>query len=190
MTVRPLLLLAAAVLPLSAHAHGLADPRVIVLVLAPEKIELRVNEVTPVEDSVVLRGRFDGDRNGTLDDSERSDLETFLALRATSNLAVTDPAGKRIALVTEERVLRGAEGALDAAEPLSVDVVLRATPREPAITVADSRNDAHPVRLAALADRVRVLRASAGTVDAARGVVTGVDLERGKTLTVAWAPAR
>ena len=184
------LLVLALLVPAMANAHGLADPRVIVLVVAPGRVELRVNEVSPIEESVSLRKRFDGDRNGTLDDSERSDLETFLALRATTNLRVTAADGKAIQLKTEERALRGAEGALDASDALSVDVVLSATVREASVTIADWRTDAHPVRLAVLADRVALRSTSAGSLDAGRGVVTGVDLERGKSLTLAWTAAR
>ena len=71
-------------------AHDIADPRVLVLVLSKDKIELRVNELTPVPESEVLRRRFDGDRSGTLDDSELSDLTSYLAIVATRNLGLEE----------------------------------------------------------------------------------------------------
>jgi len=78
--------------------HTISDPRVIVLVPNPDQLEIRLNDMTqPGDESVSLRRRFDGNRDGKLDDAEASLLESFLVTRATLNLKLWQD-GKSIPL--------------------------------------------------------------------------------------------
>lgn len=171
-----------------ARAHEIADPRVLVVVPARDTLELRVNEMTPVAESADLRRRFDGDRTGTLDDSEQSDLTSFLAIRATRNLAVEE-AGTPLVLATKSRVLRNGSEPLDSAKPLSVDVVMETRPsatKDVTVVVKDTRGDDHVIRVAVLASGVTLQESSAGDLDAKRGLVTGVALDRAHALTLRY----
>lgn len=174
-----------------AHAHDITDPRVLVVVPAKDTIELRVNEMTPLAESAELRMRFDGDRSGTLDDSEQSDLASFLAIRATKHLSIEE-GGVALVMTTSSRVLRNAGSRVDTSEPLSIDVVLQAKPAganvagEVTVVVKDQRPDDHVVRVAVLASGVTLRSASAGTLDAKRGLVTGVTLDRAHALTLRY----
>ena len=172
----------------NAFAHEIADPRVLVIVPSKDAIELRVNEMTPLAESAQLRQRFDGDHTGTLDDSEQSDLASFLAVRATAQLSVEEN-GAALALETTSRVLRNAGPRVDASLPLSIDVVLQARPagaKEVAVLVKDHRADDHAIRVAVLASGVTLRAASAGELDAKRGLVTGVVLDRAHALTLRY----
>ena len=174
-----------------AHGHDITDPRVLVVVPAKDSIELRVNEMTPLAESAELRLRFDGDRTGTLDDSEQSDLASFLAIRATKHLSIEE-GGVALAMTTSSRVLRNAGSRVDASDPLSIDVVLQAKPAgakvagEVTVVVKDQRPDDHAVRVAVLASGVALRSASSGTLDAKRGLVTGVTLDRAHALTLRY----
>lgn len=171
-----------------ARAHDLADPRVLVVVVSKDKIELRVNEMTPVSESEVLRRRFDGDRSGTLDDSELSDLASFLAVRATRSLKIEE-SGAALPLRHADRVLRNAGTRVDATQPLSVDVVLEARPTgrdEITVVLRDEYDDAHPVKTAAMARGVTFVSASAGDLDAKRGLLSGALLDRTHALTLRY----
>ena len=174
-----------------AHGHDITDPRVLVVVPAKDSIELRVNEMTPLAESAELRLRFDGDRTGTLDDSEQSDLASFLAIRATKHLSIEE-GGVALAMTTSSRVLRNAGSRVDASDPLSIDVVLQAKPAgakvagEVTVVVKDQRADDHAVRVAVLASGVALRSASSGTLDAKRGLVTGVTLDRAHALTLRY----
>ena len=174
--------------PADAWAHDLTDPRVLVVVPAKDTVELRVNEMTSVAESAELRRRFDGDRTGTLDDSEQSDLSSFLAIRATKNLSIEEN-GVALPLVTGSRVLRNAGTKVDASDPLSIDVVLEAKPagaKDVTVVVKDWRGDDHAIRVAVLASGVGLRSASSGAVDAKRGLVTGVTLDRAHALTLRY----
>ena len=59
---------------------------------------------------------------------------------------------------------------------------------EVTIVVEDHRPDDHAIRAAVLASGVSLVSASAGTLDAKRGVVTGVMLDRAHALTLRYAP--
>lgn len=171
-----------------AHAHDITDPRVLVVVPGKDTLELRVNEMTPAAESAELRRRFDGDRSGRLDDSEQSDLASFLSIRATKNLAVEEN-GAALSLKTASRLLRNAGDKVDASDPLSIDVVLEARPagvKEVRVVVRDFRADDHSIRVAVLASGVALEEASSGTLDAKRGLVTGVVLDRAHTLALRY----
>lgn len=171
-----------------AWGHDITDPRVLVVVPAKESLELRVNEMTPAAESAELRRRFDGDRTGTLDDSEQSDLASFLAIRATRYLTVEQDAAA-LPLTTASRVLRNAGSRVDVSDPLSIDVVLEARPagtKDVTVVVKDSRSDEHAIRAAVLASGVTLGSASAGVLDAKRGLVTGVSLDRSHPLTLRY----
>jgi hypothetical protein len=187
----PLLVLAVLVTAPAGWAHDIADPRVLVVVPSKDKIELRVNELTPVPESEILRRRFDGDRSGTLDDSELSDLTSFLAIRATRNLAVEE-SGAALPLTQATRALRSSGNKVDATAPLSVDVVLEAKPtgaKDGAVTVVlkDYRSDDHRIQAVVLASGVSLASASAGVLDTKRGLVTGASLDRTQTLTLRYS---
>lgn len=178
----------------AALAHDLKDPRVVIVVAAKKSVELRVNDMSSVAESDEIRRRFDGDRDGRLDDSEQSDLTSFLAIRATVNLSLEEN-GKKLPLVTASRVLRNGGGRIDAHQPLSVDVVLHAAPAATAaaggavtLVVGDWRADEHPVRMAVLGSSVTIVSASAGDLDEKRGLVTGVSLDRKRVLTLRYRP--
>ena len=171
-----------------ARAHEITDPRVLVVVPGKDGLELRVNEMTPAAESAELRRRFDGDRSGTLDDSEQSDLASFLAIRATKNLAVEEN-GAALPLKTASRLLRNAGDKVDASDPLSIDVVLEARPaaaKDVNVVVKDFRADDHAIRVAVLASGVTLESASSGTLDAKRGLVTAVVLDRAHTLALRY----
>ena len=168
----------------SALAHELKDPRVIVVLAGRSRVELRVNEMSSVPESEEIRRRFDGDRDGRLDDSEQSDLTSFLAIRATRNLSVEQNGGA-LPLVTQKRTLRSSGDRVDATDPLSVDVVLTAALAKavPAtLTMKDWRADDHAVRVAVLSSGVAFESASTGALDAKRGLVSGVELDRERAL--------
>lgn len=173
----------------SALAHDLKDPRVIIVVASKEKVELRINEMTSVAESEKLRRGFDGDHDGRLDDAEQSDLTSFLAVRATANLALEE-AGVKLSMTTASRTLKSANARTDATDPLSVDVVLEATPAATGTAVAlvlkDWRTDEHPVRVAVMASGVSLESASAGRLDMTRGLVTGIALSRSDALTLRY----
>ena len=186
--MRRALLVLALLVGLPASAHEIADPRVLVVVASKDKIELRVNEMTPVPESEVLRRRFDGDRNGTLDDSERSDLASFLVVRATRHLKVEE-SGTSLLLTYTDRKLRNVGMRVDATEPLAIDVVLEARPagaEAVTLTLSDRYDDEHPVRVAVTALGVTLEHASAGALDAKRGRVVGASLDRTQTLTLRY----
>lgn len=177
-------LVAACLAAAFALAHDLKDPRVIVVLAGRSHVELRVNEMTSVPESEEIRRRFDGDRDGRLDDSEQSDLTSFLAIRATRNLSIEQNGGA-LPLVTQKRTLRSSGDRVDATDPLSVDVVLSAAIAKPSpVTLAmrDWRADDHAVRVAVLSSGVTFESASAGALDAKRGLVSGVELDRERVL--------
>ena len=190
--VRPLLIVLAASLAAGvAAAHGIRDPRVLVVVAGKESIEFRLNETFDPGDSELWRRRFDGDESGTLDDSERSDLTSFLAVRATHNLAV-EVDGSRRKLATESRVLRGVGESVSSKGSLSLDVALRApaeaaTGKTVTVVVRDHRGDDHAVKAAVLGSGVTLQFASQGQLEAGRGVVTGIVLDRKHSLTLKYA---
>lgn len=167
----------------SAFAHVVADPRVVVLVPTPKGLEVRINEMSqPGEESIALRRRYDGDRDGKLDDSESADLASFLVARATINLKLLQN-GKPLPLKERSRALTGTRLGVGSSDSLSIDIVLEAAPvadkRHVAISVLDSRQDGHAVKLAVLADGVTISRTSLGELGADSTVVTGVALDRG-----------
>lgn len=171
------------VLPGFAGAHVIADPRVVVLVPTPKGLEIRINEMSqPGEESIALRRRYDGDRDGKLDDSESSDLASFLVARATVNLKLLQN-GKPLAWKERSRALAGTRLGVGSSDSLSIDLVLEAAPvadkRHVAISVSDSRQDGHAVKLAVLAEGVTISRTSLGELGADSTVVTGVALDRG-----------
>jgi hypothetical protein len=188
----PLALLTLVLLAAPAgFAHEIADPRVLVVVPSRDKLELRINELTPVPESGTLRRRFDGDRSGTLDDSELSDLTSYLAIRATRNLAVEE-GGVALALTHATRDLRNKNNRADATDPLSVDVVVEARPAGAKdgsvnVLVKDSRADDHAVKAVVQASGVSLLAASAGVLDAKRGLVTGASLDGTHTLSLRYS---
>lgn len=190
MSLRSAILLALAAVPAMAVAHEVADPRVVVLVARPHELELRVNDLEqPGRASVELRRRFDGNRNGTLDDAEREDLAAFLAARATSNLAVHEAGAKGASpLSIVSRTLRGDDGAVDASTPLSVDVVLRTalstSSGTAALTVRDWRADGHPVRVAVRAEEVQLQSIRPGRLAKEGRLATGIALTRTSALEV------
>ncbi len=170
-------------------AHGLADPRVLVIVPSAEAIEIRLNDLEqPGEPSVTMRRRFDGNRDGALSDAERAKLEEFLASRATWNLKITQD-GKPLALETAATSLRGVLGPIDGSEALSIDVVVRAKPAvkkgRAAVEIADRRQDGHVIRAAVQPDGVTLRKASAGSLDEAKNLLTGVELGS-KSLRLEW----
>lgn len=183
--MRDLLLGAVAVLAgAPARAHDIADPRVLVVVVREDRVEVRVNELTAVAESAELRRRFDGDRDGRLDDSEESDLASFLAIRATKNLSI-ERDGAAVPLDPTSRRLRGG-ARVDAGGPLSIDVILTGALAESGgLTLRDWRADDHAVRaVVQTANGVRLASASSGTIDLARGLLTGVSLDRTQALTI------
>lgn len=171
-----------------AFAHDVSDPRVLVIVPGPERLEIRVNDVEPAGPKATeLRNRFDEDDDGTLRDDERANLEAFLATRATRNLKVTQ--GKKpLALETVSRSFKGADGQLRGSDSLSVDVVLAARPAGTRVEVriADWRPDGHEVRAAVAAEGARVVSASRGTPDPKKPVVTGISLDREHALVLVY----
>lgn len=175
----------------AARAHGVADPRVLVIVPGTETLEIRLNDVEPAgPKSSELRNRFDEDRDGTLRDDERANLETFLATRATRNLKVTQ-GGKALSLETVSRSFKGGEGPNRGSSSLSVDVVLAARPvaddgKRVEIRISDSRPDGHEVRAAVIAAGARVVSASQGTLDPEKPVVTGISLDRDRALVLVY----
>ena len=179
-----------ALAPATARAHDIADPRVLVIVPGPERLEIRLNELEPRGGSgTELRDRFDEDRDGTLRDDERATLEAFLATRATRNLRVTQ-GGKPLALETVSRTLKGGDGqgAGPGSETLSIDVVLAAKPvgKRVEVSISDWRPDGHEVRGAVIAVDARIVSASQGTLDAKKPVVTGVALDRDRALLLVY----
>lgn len=172
----------------AALAHELADPRVIIVVASKEKLELRINELTSVPESEKLRRGFDGNHDGSLDDAELSDLESFLALRATANLSLEENASK-LALATVSRTIKTAGSRVEATDPLSVDVVLEAVPsgvKGVSLVLKDWRADEHPVRVAVLASGVALESVSRGQLDAKRGLATGISLDRRSALSLRY----
>lgn len=168
----------------SALAHDVEDPRVLVVVVTPASIEVRLNELFVGPEAEELRRRFDADRSGRLDDSEESDLASFLAIRSARSLRV-EVDGKALGLATGSRVLRGARDAGTGA--LSLDLVLRGsgTLAGRDVTLRDARDDDHAVRAAVLATGgARLEAASLGTLDAGRGLVRDVSLDRENALTL------
>lgn len=189
---RTAILLGLAAVPVTVAAHGISDPRVLVVVPRPHEVEVRVNDLEhPGRASIELRRRFDADRNGTLDDAEREDLAGFLAARATANLSVRTAAGTGTPPLTMvSRSLRGdgGGGGVEASTPLSIDVVLRAaittTGGTTILTVRDWRGDGHPVRAAVLAEEVRLESVRPGTLAREGRLATGISLTRGASLEI------
>ena len=166
-------------------AHVISDPRVLVVVPTGALLEIRVNEMSqPGEESISLRRRFDGDRDGKLDDSEKSDLASFLVLRATKNLKVWQD-GKPLAFSEKTRAIRGTEKGIDTSDSVSIDVVLVAKPvarsKHVSIEIGDWRPDGHAVRVAVLGEGAQLVKSSLGEIDRQRGVVTGISLDTGVT---------
>lgn len=171
-----------------ALAHDVPEPRVLVVVIGTSSVEVRLNEMFAGAEAEELRRRFDGDRDGRIDDAEESNLASFLAIRSTANVRVEAGDGVVLPLATESRLLRGAR---DEAQALSLDVVLRAPLAPPAsVTIRDARTDDHAVRVAVISSGVEIESASQGILDAARGRVTGVSLDRDRALTVRVRPAQ
>ncbi|HVO31386.1 MAG TPA: hypothetical protein VMV18_11635 [bacterium] len=177
-----------------ARAHVIPDPRVLVIVVTPAGLEIRVNDMgQPGDDSASTRRRFDVNRDGKLDDSERSDLASFLVARATGNLRVSQD-GKVLALKERSRALHGVEKGIEASDAISIDVVLDATPQAAkdgtvSATIGDWRADGHAVRAAVLAQGGAVLRKSTlGSLEPADAatVATGISLDRDQTVTLTW----
>jgi len=178
----------------AALAHPLPDPTVMIVAPSKDALEIRINDMTQVGDeSVALKRQFHGVGTGMLAANERQDLLDFLVARAQAHLAVTQ-SGQRLAFTVTSRALHGADLPVDSSESLSLDVVLRATPapaRGPGgateITVRDFRDDAHVVRCAVMAQDVRLLSVSQGTIDATAPIATGIELSRTESLTLRWA---
>lgn len=173
----------------TAGAHDIVDPRVLVVVPGPERLEIRLNELEPAgAASTELRDRFDEDRDGSLRDDERANLEAFLATRAMRNLKVSQD-GKPLVLETVSRTFKGGEGRRrGGSDTLSIDVVLAATPvgKRVEVSIADWRPDGHEVRVAVIAVDARIVSASQGTLDPKKPVVTGVALDRDRVLTLVY----
>ena len=167
-----------------ALGHTIADPRVVVLVAKPGALEVRVNELTqPGEESAALRRRYDGDRDGKIDDSEASDLASFLVARSLTNLRVWQD-GKPLALKEQSRALKGIASGVGSSDSLSIDVVLTTQPVVAAgghvkVTLGDWRPDGHAVRVAVLAqDGVVLAKTTLGSLESEGQVATGIALEQ------------
>lgn len=165
-----------------AFAHTINDPRVVVLVPKPASFEVRINELTqPGEESIALRRRYDVDRNGKLDDSESSDLASFLIARATANLRVWQ-GGKALPLKEVTRSFK-AGPSVGSSDSLSIDLILSTQPAAEAghvkVTVGDWRTDGHAVRVAILSqDGVTLTKTSLGSLESGGQVATGISLEQ------------
>lgn len=184
----PAVLIAASFAPAPAIAHEIADPRVLVIVPGPARLEIRINDLEPPgAASTELRTRFDEDHDGTLRDDERANLEAFLVTRATRNLKVTQ-GGKPLALETLSRSFKGGEGRGRGSDTLSVDVVLAARPvgARVEVSIADARPDGHEVRVAVIGVDARIISASQGTLDPKKPVVTGVSLDKDRVLVLVY----
>lgn len=175
----------AAVLLLAApaSAHTIADPRVVVLVAKATGLELRVNELTqPGEESIAIKRRYDGDRDGKIDDSEGSDLAGFLVARSIANIRLWQD-GKPLVLKESTRALKGIANGVSASDSLSIDIILTTQPaavgHSVKITMGDWRPDGHAVRVAVLAqDGVVLTKTSLGTLESDGSVATGISLEQ------------